>query len=902
MVVFRVIGFFFFLFLRVPLVYCQIKRHFPKLFRGSRSAEDEVRNNPKLVSIHAMDSNRTLHQPRNMFQEGIIHLSNDVWTQDEIEVQLFPSGGQQSATYHFRQKPSDQPKPNLFHGYNDNDNDNDDDTGMADSISLVQTTVTASQIPVITGSIHVQGALYQIRQLPGGDLVVDQRGRDEDFDDEIEIEDEEAEEWVAPDLPGNNDLALEVDFAMDPHRVLLAEEGSDSFSALQYGAASDDSHLHHRRNLINNNDDGSRIDIMIVYSRNAMCAAAKQNDNTCQPSSQNKATIEGIIELAVKESNEAFEASNIPTKLRLVKVHFDDQYDDTQEEWPTVFSHFTGTKDGHMDYVHAMRDQYGADFVSFIVNTRGYCGSAHRPKTPNPERAFSMVRWDCATGHYTFTHELAHTLGCRHDLKSTKSEVEPGDFNFGFQYSPPSDKKRRFRTLMAYNCPDGGCQRILRFSNPKRTRQGVPLGNVKSDNSKWIRSHLRLYASFRPSIVLTIPKKPQPQLTSVPRIQNIAGVYPTETRQLDTVPYPGSLIGAAGNMFEVVAKKDLKITGFSVMAYAATTAVVEVYKLSELGSFVGNERNPQAWQLIGGATLDTKENKASALPFQTIEAVEVSKGETQSFYVTFHANTNYNRYSRASQFGDVFAQNDDIQFKVGYTANYPFTYHPRAPRVFNGEIFYEVAFLPQTPSSSLPVPSRAFQTTFSSNNGYAGNLFTIEAKTDLIIETFDINAGSREAGLELKIYTKHGDFDRFDFQPSLTWFELCSTTVNGQGESNPTHVPASAVKTVAVKANDRQSFFITFTGPYMKYTSALLDPNYLTNDDLSLVSSAGTPHPFTHYFPNRIWNGVIYYQAGSAYDADLQGIDTVVTNPRPAGRHDRERTGSYGAVATRNPQ
>jgi hypothetical protein len=38
-----------------------------------------------------------------------------------------------------------------------------------------------------------------------------------------------------------------------------------------------------------------------------------------------------------------------------------------------------------------MRDQYGADFVSFIVNTRGYCGSAHRPEAVNEKRAFSMV-------------------------------------------------------------------------------------------------------------------------------------------------------------------------------------------------------------------------------------------------------------------------------------------------------------------------------------------------------------------------------------------------------------------------------------------------------------------------------------------------------------------------------
>lgn len=122
-----------------------------------------------------------------------------------------------------------------------------------------------------------------------------------------------------------------------------------------------------------------------------MCAAAWYPNNKCPATPKNKATIEGIIELAVKEANEAFAASGIRTRLRLVKLHYDDKYDDMANEWANVFSHFVGSRDGHMDYIHAMRDQYGADFVSFIVNTRGFCGSAHRPRVPSAERAFSMV-------------------------------------------------------------------------------------------------------------------------------------------------------------------------------------------------------------------------------------------------------------------------------------------------------------------------------------------------------------------------------------------------------------------------------------------------------------------------------------------------------------------------------
>ena len=114
----------------------------------------------------------------------------------------------------------------------------------------------------------------------------------------------------------------------------------------------------------------------------------------------------------------------------------------------------------------------------------------------------------------------------------------------------------------------------------------------------------------------------------------------------------------------VVAKKDILVTGFSVMSFAATTATIEVYKLKEAGSFVGEEHNPDAWTLIGSTTIDTLDNRPTPLPPGTISDVAIRSGATQSFYVTFHSDTNYNRYSRASTYGEVNAENSDLQFKV----------------------------------------------------------------------------------------------------------------------------------------------------------------------------------------------------------------------------------------------
>jgi hypothetical protein len=117
-------------------------------------------------------------------------------------------------------------------------------------------------------------------------------------------------------------------------------------------------------------------------------------------------------------------------------------------------------------------------------------------------------------------------------------------------------------------------------------------------------------------------------------------------------------------VFLVFAKNGIQVTGFSVMAYAATTAVVEIYKLKQLGSFIGEEYNADAWTLIGSAKINTFDNKPTPLPPGTISNAIIQQGTTQSFYVTFRSDTNYNRYSRASRYGDVVAENDDLQFKV----------------------------------------------------------------------------------------------------------------------------------------------------------------------------------------------------------------------------------------------
>jgi hypothetical protein len=109
--------------------------------------------------------------------------------------------------------------------------------------------------------------------------------------------------------------------------------------------------------------------------------------------------------------------------------------------------------------------------------------------------AFSLVNWDCATGNFSFGHELGHLMGSHHDWNTT---AEIGCFTYSKGYQAPN---RSFRTIMAYDCP-GGCPRINHWSNPDILYNGQPtganyLGPTPADNRRSINSTTPVVVKWR---------------------------------------------------------------------------------------------------------------------------------------------------------------------------------------------------------------------------------------------------------------------------------------------------------------------------------------------------------------------------------------------------------------------
>ena len=246
-------------------------------------------------------------------------------------------------------------------------------------------------------------------------------------------------------------------------------------------------------------DDGSQIDVLVVYTPAARAAAGGTS------------AIEAIVNLAVDETNTAYANSLITPRVRLV---FQQEIAYTESgDYQADLSNLRGTSDGFMDEVHALRDLVGADMVSLFFVDSSVCGSAYLMTSLSQffaSYAFSVVTWSCATGNYTFGHELGHNMGSHHavgDSGLTRGESILFTYSYGWRFNSDQD-----RTIMAY-APG---TRRMHFSNPDVTFNGSPTGVPIGDpdeahNAQSINNAANTVANWR----LAAPPVP----TSVPTLQ-----------------------------------------------------------------------------------------------------------------------------------------------------------------------------------------------------------------------------------------------------------------------------------------------------------------------------------------------------------------------------------------------
>jgi hypothetical protein len=159
-----------------------------------------------------------------------------------------------------------------------------------------------------------------------------------------------------------------------------------------------------------------------------------------------------------------------------------------------------------MDNVHSLRDQYNADCVALICQNGQYCGIAYlmtNVSTGFASSAFSVTNYSCATGYYSFGHELGHNMGSSHDPQNASS----GAYSYSFGYRTSNNS---YRTVMAYSPGT----RIRRFSGPNVSYNGYTMGNSSQDNHRSLNNTASTVADFR----FGTPPPPAGPLLAIPNL------------------------------------------------------------------------------------------------------------------------------------------------------------------------------------------------------------------------------------------------------------------------------------------------------------------------------------------------------------------------------------------------
>lgn len=258
-------------------------------------------------------------------------------------------------------------------------------------------------------------------------------------------------------------------------------------------------------------DDGSRIDVLVAYTT----ATKIQRGGT-------NASILAYINLAMAESNQGYINSGINQRVSLagtVEINFDEAHSPLANNdatwWISTLHKFSNPADPTFGPVHTMRNLVAADEVVLLLsnsyeNTCGLAWLMTNVSTSFQSNAFAMVAGipGCATGYYSFAHELGHNMGAHHDKVTAGSAQGAYPYSYGYWILNPVSSHYDYRTVMAYDVPSSygySSFRINYWSNPSISYNGLPVGSSEANNALTLNNTALTVAQFRDGAVPLAP-------------------------------------------------------------------------------------------------------------------------------------------------------------------------------------------------------------------------------------------------------------------------------------------------------------------------------------------------------------------------------------------------------------
>lgn len=203
-------------------------------------------------------------------------------------------------------------------------------------------------------------------------------------------------------------------------------------------------------------DSGDVIDVLVAYTPTARTLAGN---------------IDALIRLFFDDTNRYYANSLIQPRVRLVHSYEVD-YRQADGGLRADLDRLQAHDDGHLDGIHAKRNQHGADLVALLVGRRTmYCGIAN-VYYGREDGGFSVTVQEC--GSYTFAHELGHNQGAHHDPGTNMERSVVLGFPYGQGFC---NRRGAWRTVMSYNFQQSCRPRVPYFSNPNISYRGTPTGD-----------------------------------------------------------------------------------------------------------------------------------------------------------------------------------------------------------------------------------------------------------------------------------------------------------------------------------------------------------------------------------------------------------------------------------------
>jgi hypothetical protein len=164
--------------------------------------------------------------------------------------------------------------------------------------------------------------------------------------------------------------------------------------------------LLHRRSLFSSDNDDI-LDVGVLWTPQARVSAGSYD------------AMISLVNLAIDESNTIMYNSHVPLRLRLTvaKEILNASYVEPPGGIIDILVSLMDQADGIFDVDTATRYSDGSDVIVMLAATIGACGVAPVIVDDGNDgtSSYALVHKDCATGTFSFLHEIGHLLGACHD-------------------------------------------------------------------------------------------------------------------------------------------------------------------------------------------------------------------------------------------------------------------------------------------------------------------------------------------------------------------------------------------------------------------------------------------------------------------------------------------------------